>query len=105
MKTILFPGRFQPWHEGHQAVVSTLLQLGYQVVIGVRDTEQSASNPYSLEERMVDIWAQFNGDDPVRVVPIPDFDEIAFGREPGWGVHEVRLPADVEAIRATDRRQ
>ncbi len=104
MKTTLFPGRFQPWHQGHGAVVQTLLGLGHQVIIGVRDTEVGPDNPYSMMSRVSVIKYIFSDEPRVTVRPIPDFDEIAFGREPGWGVHEVRLPADVEAIRARDQR-
>jgi adenylylsulfate kinase len=35
----LFIGRWSPFHEGHQALIESVLSTGKPVVIAIRDTE------------------------------------------------------------------
>ncbi len=97
----LFIGRWQPLHEGHLALFDKVRSEGRNIAIGVRDTERSNSNPYSTGER-VDMIKSAVPD--AKVFIIPDIDEIVYGRGVGWGVREIRLADDVEAISATEIR-
>ena len=93
------PGRWQPFHAGHRAIIDKLLGEGHTVVIGIRDTPLSSENPYSIYERRQMIYATY-GDD-VETVVIPDFDFIAYGRRVGWGLREIHLDVETEAISGT----
>lgn len=86
----LFIGRWQPFHMGHQEIIERVLAEGRDVVVAIRDTVKSHSNPYSVEdrramiERALGCWGS-----QVTVIVIPDVDEICYGRSPGWGVREI----------------
>lgn len=97
----LYPGRFQPFHDGHAAIVQLLLNEGREVVVALRDTAISDSNPYSVEERTRMIHARFPN---VAVIAIPDIAEIVYGRGVGYGIREVHLQPELEAITATKIR-
>ena len=102
MTKIFCPGRWQPFHAGHQAMVDMLLDEGHEVVLGIRDTPLSPGNPYSPYERQQMIHAIYNG--RVETAVIPDFDVIAYGRKVGWGLREIHLDEQVEAISGTAAR-
>ena len=98
----LFIGRWQPFHAGHQALIETALREGRDVVIAVRDTVQSPDNPLGAADRQQRIQAALAPwGSRVTVIVIPDVDEVAYGRTPGWRVREIRLEADLEAVSAT----
>ena len=97
----LFIGRYQPLHDGHVKLIQTVLNEGKQVCVALRDTPISEQNPYSVEERMK-MFAEKLPE--VKVVVIPDISEVCYGREVGWGIREIRLDADTEAISATKIR-
>lgn len=98
----LFIGRFQPFHDGHVALIESVLAEGKQVVIALRDTALDASNPYTVAERRRMIEARLRG--RVQIISIPDISEVCYGRAVGWGVREIRLPSEIEAISATRLR-
>ncbi len=100
----LFIGRWQPFHDGHKALIDSVLNEGGKVVIAVRDTLVSESNPFSLKERIVRIWKVYEGNENVEVIAIPDIQEVCYGRDVGWGVRRIRLEKKVENISATKIR-
>ncbi len=51
MSKSLFIGRWQPFHEGHQTLIDSVLKEGGKVVIAIRDTPISESNPYTVSDR------------------------------------------------------
>lgn len=78
MKTCLFIGRFQPFHNGHLMVVKGMVKTCEKVVIVIGSSQESGTdkNPYTAEERKdmlqralqgVDIIPQF--DIEIREVP------------------------------------
>lgn len=99
MTTYFCPGRWQPFHAGHRAMIDKLLSEGHEVVVGIRDTPFNPDNPYSIYERQQMIRATY-GDD-VEIVVIPDFDVIAYGRKVGWGLREIHLAEEIEQISGT----
>lgn len=108
MKYSYYPGRWQPFHQGHRALVQKLLDEGKNVCIGIRDTEVSKSDPYTVQERINIILRVFpdeykNG--RVAISVIPDIEEVVYGRNVGWGIREIRLDEDTEAISATKIRE
>ena len=92
---VLFIGRFQPFHPGHAAVIEKLQDEGKDVVVAVMDTPLNVDNPLTVEERLTLIRSKFNN---VEIVVIPDIEEVAYGRKPGWKFNEVRLDKAMEKI-------
>lgn len=102
----LFIGRWAPFHEGHQALIESVLITGKPVVIAIRDTEPSADNPYSTSERWTRIQdALHNWGSLVRIIVIPDIDEVCYGRDVGYGVRRIELTDDIHKISGTRERQ
>jgi len=83
-------------------MVDLLLDEGHEVVLGIRDTPLGPGNPYSPYERQQMIHAIYDG--RVETAVIPDFDIIAYGRKVGWGLREIHLEEQVEAISGTATR-
>lgn len=102
----LFIGRWAPFHEGHQALIESVLITGKPVVIAIRDTEPSADNPYSTSERWTRIHdALHNWGSLVRIIVIPDIDEVCYGRDVGYGVRKIDLTEDIHEISGTRKRR
>ena len=97
----LFIGRWQPFHKGHQTLIQKVLDEGKNVCVAIRDTEVSNKNPYSAQEREEMIQKVFP---QVKIITIPDIEEIIHGRDVGWGIRELRLDQDIEAISGTKIR-
>lgn len=71
---LVFIGRFQPFHNGHKAVVEAALEQAKEVVIVVGSSfaARNIRNPFTFEERKAMIKAVFP-DDCVKVVPVSDY--------------------------------
>lgn len=99
----MFIGRWQPFHGGHRALIETALDAGNEVIVGIRDTELSRDNPFSVSERVEMIRGVF--DERVKLCVIPDFDEICYGRGVGYTFRQIELTLEIEAISGTVIRQ
>jgi len=100
----LFIGRWQPFHAGHKKLIDTVLAEGKNVCIAMRDTKMNKENPYTTKERKKFIRLVFPDKDRVKIITIPDITEVVYGRGVGYGIREIKMPADVEAISATKIR-
>lgn len=101
----LFIGRWSPFHEGHQALIESVLSTGKPVVIAIRDTEPSKDNPYSTSERWGMVQEAFHKwGSLVRIIVIPDIDEVCYGRDVGYGIRRIELGEHLEAISGTKKR-
>lgn len=103
-KNVIFPGRFQPLHRGHIEIIRQLLDGGAMVTIALRDTPISEHDPFTIDERIVQIRNVFERElhsDTINIITIPDFSEIVHGRDPGWSVKQIVLESDLEEISAT----
>lgn len=71
---LVFIGRFQPFHNGHKAVVEAALEQAREVVIVVGSSfaARNIRNPFTFEERKAMIKAVFPTD-RVLVVPVSDY--------------------------------
>ena len=106
MKTGVFIGRFQPFHEGHRKCVEKILREKDHCVILLRDTEQTEKNPFDMEKRKALIRAAFPDTSRVTILSIhdPGADLTVFiGRDVGYEL--IQLDAETEAISATDIRK
>ena len=100
----LFIGRWQPLHDGHKKLMQVVLDEGRNVLVGIRDTEITDKNPYSAEQREVMIREAFPDTERVKIIILPDIEEVVHGREVGWGVRELKLDAETELISGTKIR-
>lgn len=71
---LVFIGRFQPFHNGHKAVVEAALKQAKEVVVVVGSSfaARNIRNPFTFQERKAMIKAVFP-DDRVKVVPVSDY--------------------------------
>lgn len=102
MKYSLFIGRFQPLHGGHKKLIQTVLDEGKKPLIALRDTKPGANDPYTIEQRKKMFEDAFG--DKVKVISIPDIEEVCYGRKVGYGIREIRLDDQTEQISATKVR-
>ncbi len=99
----LMLGRYQPWHEGHEALKEKAHERTDQVVIGVRHTSgTSEKDPLSFEDVAERIRAATRS--PF-VVKMPNITNIVYGRDVGYKIEQIDLGADIHAISATDKRK
>jgi len=100
-------GRFQPLHVGHIRLIRSILDEGKNVCIALKDTAMDENNIYSAKERLVmfkDVFAYDIEIGTLRVIVIPDIDEVCYGRTVGWGMRRIQLDAETEKISATEIR-
>lgn len=104
-KASLFVGRWQPFHNGHKALIKTVLSKNKPVVIALRDTPVSGENPYTIKERK-EMISRALGEykDLITMVKIPDIDEICYGRKVGYIFRQVGLSKKLEEISGTKAR-
>ena len=99
-------GRFQPWHDGHMALfLEAFKKYGY-VNIQVRSMPYGPSNPYThyaIRERIKRALIGFEG--CYRISSAPNVQAIVYGRDVGYAIDQIQLPADIEAISATAIRR
>ena len=102
--TTLLLGRYQPWHEGHEALKEKAHERTDQVLIGVRDTYgTSVKDPLTFEEvsgHIIQGTAR-----PALVIKLPNITNIVYGRDVGYKIEQVDLGADIHAISATQKRK
>lgn len=98
----LFVGRWQPFHDGHKALIDKVLDEGKPVVVAIRDTEISESNPYTVDQRR-DMIEKVYGD-RVKIIVVPDVAEICYGRKVGYSIRNIRLNDKLEEISGTKTR-
>ncbi|WP_159910845.1 bifunctional nicotinamide-nucleotide adenylyltransferase/Nudix hydroxylase [Pantoea sp. 18069] len=87
--TAVLIGRFQPWHNGHMALLQAALQQAQQVVVVLGSAHQARSpkNPFTWQERAAMVQAALSPAERARVHCIPVRDHY---NEARW----------VEAVRA-----
>lgn len=106
LNSSLFVGRWQPFHKGHRALIETVLKKGKSVVVAIRDTEINPENPYTTSERwnMIQRALKKYGE-LVKVIVMPDIDEICYGRNVGYKIREIELSPKKQQISGTSIRK
>ena len=103
-KAVLLPGRWQPLHVGHEWLIQQELDQGKRVVVGIRDTPITDSDPYSAEVRKRMIEHRYRDED-VEAWIMPDIEAISYGRKVGYQVREAEdIPPEIFAVSATGVR-
>jgi hypothetical protein len=101
--TTLLLGRYQPWHEGHHALLEKAHERTAQVVIGVRDTHgTSEKDPLPYQEVANRIRTEERSS---FVVKFPNITNIVYGRDVGYKIEQVDLGAEIHSISATQKRK
>jgi adenylate kinase family enzyme len=102
--TTLMLGRYQPWHEGHQALKEKADERTGQTVIAVRHTQgTSEKDPLSYQE--VVEFISSNGIPRPFTIKVPNITNIVYGRDVGYKIEQVDLSAEIHAISATQKRK
>jgi adenylylsulfate kinase len=105
--TALFVGRYQPFHEGHRALIVEGLTRVAQACIAVRATHGTDDkNPFDFEyvrSRIEHGLREFEG--RFTVVPLPNISHVFYGRDVGYAVERIDLDERVENISATEIRK
>ena len=105
--TALFIGRYQPFHEGHKALIVEGLRRVGQACIAVRDTGGTdEKNPFGFEyvrARIEHALREFEG--RFTVIPVPNITNVLYGRDVGYSVERIDLDGSLEAISATEMRR
>ena len=108
MKRALFIGRWQPLHSGHKWLFNQKLEKGIPILIAVRDTPVDSTNPFSTEEVIEKLEAEYNEEvesGSVKIISIPDIESINYGRGVGYEINEFVPPEDIGKISATEIRK
>ena len=103
--TTLMLGRYQPWHEGHQMLRDRAAERTDQVLIGVRNTYNTSEKdplPYGMVEKLI---VDKNSGYVNLVKRLPNITNIVYGRDVGYKIEQIDLPAEIQAISATQKRK
>lgn len=103
--TTLQLGRYQPWHEGHEALKNEAHKRTDQVLLGVRNTyNTSEKDPlkYDQVEQYIRNSSNLNN---TAILRLPNITNIVYGRDVGYKIEHVDLPPEIQAISATQKRK
>ena len=99
-------GRYQPFHDGHKALIAMGIQRVGQVCIAVRDTQGiDDKNPFDFQyvrSRIEHALRFYEG--RFIIVPIPNITDILYGRDVGYRIERIDLDEALQDISATKER-
>jgi adenylylsulfate kinase len=101
--TTLMLGRYQPWHEGHDALYEVGLAKTSQVLVAVRDT-QGTSDKDPLTHKQVEQYISEYRPGAL-VMRVPNITNIIYGRDVGYSIEKIDLSPDLQEISATQKRK
>ena len=105
--TALFIGRYQPFHDGHKALIMEGLRRVGQACIAVRDTAGTdPNNPLGFEAvraRIEHGLRELEG--RFVVLPLPNITHVFYGRDVGYVIERIQIDVAMEAISATELRR
>jgi adenylylsulfate kinase len=104
--TTLQLGRYQPWHEGHEALKDEAHKRTDQVLVGVRNTYgTSEKDPLTYEEVVGYIRENSKERVGTLILRLPNITNIVYGRDVGYKIEKVELSQELQAISATQKRK
>ena len=105
--TALLVGCFQPFHDGHKALIAEAIARAGQVCVAVRDTAGIIpDNPFPFDyirARIEAALAEYAG--CYTVVQLPNITKIVHGRDVGYSIERIDLEQGLESISATSIRR
>ena len=113
--TVQMLGRWQPWHDGHQALFKRCVEKTGQVIIQVRDVQGASGgdgqddNPFSWEDVCKNIEENLLKDGYERgkeyeIMLVPNVTNITYGRGVGYVFEEESFDKEISSISATKIR-
>jgi len=99
-------GRWQPWHDGHQALFDRAIAKHGQVYLMIRDMPQDDSNPFHPHEvvtNLKDKLVQFAG--RIQIGVVPNIMNITYGRGVGYAIEQEVFDDATHDISATKIRE
>ncbi len=114
--TVQMLGRWQPWHEGHQALFKRAIKKTGQVIIQVRDVQgvsggrNQDDNPFDWDRVCINISKGLEKDSYLRgkhyeIMMVPNIVNITYGRGVGYVFEEEVFGDSITKISATKIRQ
>lgn len=114
--TVQMLGRWQPWHDGHQALFKRAIEKTGQVIIQVRDVEGASGgdgqddNPFSWDDVCSNIEEGLEKDGYIRgknfeIMLVPNITNITYGRGVGYVFEEETFESEITDISATKIRK
>ena len=114
--TVQMLGRWQPWHDGHQALFKRCVAKTGQVIIQVRDVQGSSGgqnqedNPFNWETVCKNIQNSlldegFERGVHYEIMLVPNIVNITYGRGVGYAIEEEIFDDTIESISATQIRR
>ena len=114
--TVQMLGRWQPWHDGHQALFNRCILKTGQVIIQVRDVEGASGgigqddNPFNWDEVCKNIESGLSKDGFSRgvdyeIMLVPNITNISYGRGVGYAFEEEIFDEATHSISATKIRE
>ena len=114
--TVQMLGRWQPWHDGHQALFKRCVAKKGQVAIQVRDVQGASGgdgqddNPFDWDEVCKNIEAGLSKDGFKRgqeyeIMLVPNIVNITYGRGVGYVFEEEVFDKSISEISATKIRE
>jgi hypothetical protein len=103
--TTLQLGRYQPWHEGHQALKQEAHKRTSQVLVGVRNTYRTSEKDPLMYNEVSEFIKQDNPFKDTLVLRLPNITNIVYGRDVGYKIEQVKLGDETESISATQKRK
>ena len=114
--TVQMLGRWQPWHDGHQALFKRCVAKTGQVIIQVRDVQGASGgdgqddNPFDWEavcKNIEDGLAKdnFHRGQEYEIMLVPNIVNITYGRGVGYKFEEEVFEESITDISATKIRK
>ena len=114
--TVQMLGRWQPWHDGHQALFKRCVAKTGQVIIQVRDVQGSSGGqnqedtPFNWETVCKNIQDSlldegFERGVHYEIMLVPNIVNITYGRGVGYAIEEEIFDDTIESISATQIRR
>ena len=114
--TVQMLGRWQPWHDGHQALFKRCVSKTGQVIIQVRDVAGASGgdgqddNPFNWDDVCKNIETGLKRDNFLRgvhyeIMLVPNITNISYGRGVGYAFEEETFDDEPHSISATKIRK
>ena len=106
LKTALFLGRFQPFHDGHFYIFKKLLKKNDNVLIGLINRPKDKKNPYPKTKVKYLIHkklSEYKGS--YKIIDIGNVYSFNYGRKVGYEINQISVPKIIEKISSTNIRK
>ena len=100
MKRAFYIGRFQPYHNGHHAVLAEIAKAADEIVIGIGSAQLSheLQNPFTAGERVLMLTRSLEGlEVPFYVIPIEDL-----RRNSLWAAHVQSMTPPFQVVHSAN---